>query len=267
METTLKYARLLSAFFRYSLTREMMFKTNFILWIIVDFLWFGAQIVFIQVLFYQTPEVAGWDKNQMIMLFGTNHLIQQLFSCLFMTNCIQIPELIRTGKLDFQLVLPVNTQFLVSTRNFDPGALVNSSIGLAFVVYAAINLRIHPSLLQYAMYVVLVVSGIFLHYALLMLIVTLSFWIIRAQGLVYGYYNLFQIARIPSQAFKGVIWYLFTFALPMLVVANFPARVMAFPFSVSDLGMLWALGLTAFFVWMASRFWSFALKHYTSASS
>jgi len=267
MSMVSKYLRLLLAFFRYSLTREMMFKTNFILWIVVDFLWFGAQIVFIQVLFYQTPAVAGWSKYQMIMLFGTNHLIQQLFSCFFMTNCTQIPELIRTGKLDFQLVLPVNTQFLVSTRNFDPGALINSSIGLAFVIYAAINLGIHPTVLQYAMYVVFMISGIFLHYALLMLIVTLSFWIIRAQGLVYGYYNLFQIARIPSQAFKGIVWYLFTFALPMLVVANFPARVMAFPFSASELWMLWTLGLTVLFVWMAGRFWNYALRHYTSASS
>src|SRR5438105_13172969 len=97
------------AFFRCSLTREMMFKTNFIMWIIVDFLWFGAQIMFIQVLFYRTPEVAGWNKFQMIMLFGTNHLIQQLFSCFFMTNCTQIPELIRKGELDFRLVLPFNT--------------------------------------------------------------------------------------------------------------------------------------------------------------
>jgi len=265
MKSALKYVRLLLAFFRYSLTREMMFKTNFILWIIVDFLWFGAQVVFIEVLFYQTPEVAGWSKYQMIMLFGTNHLIQQLFSCFFMTNCTQIPELIRTGKLDFQLVLPANTQFLVSTRNFDPGALVNSSIGLAFVIYAAVNLHLHPTAVQYAMYVTLVVSGIFMHYALLMLIVTLSFWIIRAQGLVYGYYNLFQIARIPGEAFGGLVKIIFTFILPMLVVANYPAKVLAF--GLSNPAMLWVLGLTGFFVWTASRFWNFALRYYTSASS
>lgn len=265
METPLKYLRLLLAFFRYSLTREMMFKTNFLMWILVDFLWFGAQILFVEVLFFQTQEVAGWNKYQMIMLFGTNHLIQQLFSCFFMTNCVQIPELIRTGRLDFQLVLPVNTQFLVSTRSFDPGALVNSCLGLVFVVYAAIKLAIHPTALQIIMYIVLVISGIFLHYALLMLIVTLSFWIIRAQGLVYGYYNLFQIARIPSEAFRGVTKIIFTFVLPMLVVSNYPAKVLAF--GLSNLSMFWVLGLTAVFVWFASLFWRFALTRYTSASS
>ena len=266
MNHTLKYLRLLLAFFRYSLTREMMFKANFILWIIVDLCWFGALIIFVQVLFYQTREIAGWNKYQMIMLYGTSHMIQQLFSCFFMTNCTQIPELIRTGRLDFQLLLPVNTQFLVSVRNFDPGSLVNSSIGLVFVVYSAVKLDLHPTLIQYAMYLLLVVNGIFLHYALMMLIVTISFWIIRAQGLVYGYYNLFQIARIPSDVFKGKIaWYIFMFVLPMLVVANYPAKIMAF--KMSDLTMLWVLGLVGFFVWMASRFWNYALRSYTSASS
>lgn len=265
MNSIVKYLRLLVAFFRYSLMREMMFKTNFLLWILVDILWFGAQIVFIQVLFYQTREVAGWDKYQMIMLIGTSHFIQQLFSCFFMTNCIQIPELIRTGKLDFQLLLPANTQFLVSVRNFDPGSLVNSSIGLMFVVYAGMKLGLHPTLFQYGMYVVLVATGIVFHYSLMMGIVTLSFWIVRAQGIVYGYYNLLQIARLPSEAFHGAVKIIFTFFVPMLVIANFPAKVLAF--SLSNYRMLWAVALAGFFLWLINRFWNFALKYYTSASS
>jgi ABC-2 type transport system permease protein len=118
------------------------------------------------------------------------------------------------------------------------------------------------------MYVVLVIGGIFLHYALLLLIVTLSFWIVRAQGLVYGYYNLFQIARIPAEAFlksSKFVYLLFSYVLPMLIVANYPAKVLGF--NMSNLRMLWVLGLVAVFVWIASRFWRFALRSYTSASS
>jgi ABC-type uncharacterized transport system permease subunit len=51
----------------------------------------------------------------------------------------------------------------------------------------------------------------------------------------------------------------------MLIVANYPARVLAF--NSSNLGMLWVLGLVVVFVWISSRFWKFALRYYTSASS
>jgi len=53
-----------------------------------------------------------------------------------------------------------------------------------------------------------------------------SFWTVRAQGIVYGYYNLFNIARMPDEAFGGVFRAVFTFVLPVLLVSNVPARVL-----------------------------------------
>ena len=52
---------------------------------------------------------------------------------------------------------------------------------------------------------------------------SISFWTVRAQGIVWGYYNLFQIARMPDEAFRGLFKAVFTFALPMLLVSNVPS--------------------------------------------
>ncbi len=261
----LRYLKLAVALFRYSLSRELMFKANFLLWILVDLAWFIIQLTFIEVIFSHVREVAGWNKYQMILLIGTSQGVQQLFQFIFMVNCIELPENVRLGKLDFTLLQPANSQFLVSIRKFDLGALVNANIGFGFVVYAAWKLQLHPTAGQVILYNLMVLNGTFIHYAIMLSIVTLSFWIVRAQGLVYGYYNLFQITRIPKEAFKGGIKLFFTLVLPMLVVANYPAAVLAR--GLWGIGVWWVFGLTATLILLASFWFRYALRFYTSASS
>ncbi|MBI4024099.1 MAG: ABC-2 family transporter protein [Verrucomicrobia bacterium] len=260
-----RYLKLAAALFRYSLTRELMFKANFILWILVELAWFGIQLSLVEVIFAHVREIAGWNKYEMILLIGVSHAIQQLFQFIFMVNCIELPDNVRTGRLDFALLQPANSQFLVSVRKFDPGALINSSIGLAFAAYAVWNLNLRPTVFQLALFAALILNGIMIHYALMLMIVTLSFWIVRAQGLVYGYYNLFQITRIPKDAFKGAVKLFFTFGLPMLIVANYPAEALARGLRWDDI--LWATALTIAMLFLASRWFRFGLRFYTSASS
>src|SRR5258708_25334955 len=73
---------------------------------------------------------------------------------------------------------------------------------------------------------VLCLAGILIHYSLMFLLSAISFWTVRAQGIVWGYYNLFQVARMPDEAFQGLFKAVFTFAIPMLLVSNRPVRVL-----------------------------------------
>ena len=55
---------------------------------------------------------------------------------------------------------------------------------------------------------------------------SLCFWIIRAQGLVYGYFNLFNIGRFPDSVFHGSFKFVFSWLIPVILVANVPTRVL-----------------------------------------
>ena len=68
---------------------------------------------------------------------GADDVVQQVFQFIFMINCMELPENVRTGRLDFLLLQPANSMFLASIRKFDPGAMVNATIGLGFVAYAS----------------------------------------------------------------------------------------------------------------------------------
>jgi ABC-2 type transport system permease protein len=266
MMTLKRYFSLYAALWKNSVTREMSFKGNFLLWIVVELLWFALQLCFVSVLYSQTKAIGTWTQWQMVLLVGASNFIQQLYQAFFLTNCTNLSELVRTGKMDFLLLLPVNTRFLVSLRVVDLGGFVNALFAACVMIFAAVKLNLHPSLGQFAGFAALCAVGILIHYSLMFILATICFWTVRAQGIVWGYYQLFNIARMPDEAFRGAFKAVFTFALPVLLVSNVPTRVLA---DTLQSWHSWALLLGVGIAWVviSEWFWRVSLRRYTSASS
>jgi len=261
-----RYLGIYGTLWRNSIMREMGFRANFMLWLMVELLWFALQLGFNSVIYLHTDTVATWTKWQVVMLIGTSHFIQQLFQAFFLVNCAQLSELVHTGKMDFMLLFPINTRFLVTLRHVDLGGFVSAASGLAVVFYAARQLHLAASPAQMAGYVGLCAAAIFIHYSLMFLMASISFWTVRAQGLVMAYYNLFSIARIPDAAFHGAARTIFTLAIPMLLVASVPVKALLETLrSPGEVVLLLAMSLVCFL--LSHLVWRLALRRYASASS
>src|SRR5664279_5226463 len=261
-----RYFSIYAALWKNSVAREMSFKSNFLLWIFVELLWFGLQLSFIGVLYLHTDHIGTWTKWEVVLLIGASHFIQQIYQAFFLINCTNLSELVRTGKLDFLLLLPVNTRFVVSLRQVDLGAFVNAASAVALMAYAAHQLHLVPTFVQVLGFLALCATGIAIHYSLMFLLASISFWTVRAQGIVWGYYNLFNIARMPDEAFHGLFKIVFTFALPMLLVSNVPARLLTDKLS-SPFPVLLLLLMSVVCFGVSEWGWRASMRRYTSASS
>jgi len=261
-----RYLEIYSIMLRNSVIREMNFKANFLLWMAVELLWFLGQIVFIEVIFQYVDRIGEWTKWEVVLLVGTHQLIAQIFQAFFYTNVANLPELVRTGKLDF--MLPVDSQFAVSTRQFGLDNVVNALVGVGIVIFALAKMHVTPGPLQILMYIPAVALGVAVHYSIMFFLAALSFWIVRAQGLIYGYYNLFNIARYPDSIFgKGIFRFVFSWIIPVIVVANIPARLLGRIFDAPLPLLAHLAGAAALAVGLTRAFWHFALRRYSSASS
>src|ERR1043166_8689491 len=98
------------------------------------------------------------------------------------------------GKMDFMLLLPINTRFIISLRQVDLGGFVNAASGIAVMVYALNRLHFVPGAAQVSGFLCLCLAGVFIHYSLMFLLASISFWTVRAQGIIWAYYTLFTIA-------------------------------------------------------------------------
>ena len=59
-----RYATIYAALWKNSVTRETMFKGNFLLWIVVEMFWFALQLGFISALYLHTEQIGSWTKWQ-----------------------------------------------------------------------------------------------------------------------------------------------------------------------------------------------------------
>src|SRR6195256_591041 len=262
-----RYIEIYSIMLRNSLIREMSFKANFLLWMLVEVLWFCGQIVFFSIIFGNVNRIGDWTKWEVVLLVGTHQIIAQLFQAFFFVNVANIPELVRTGKLDSLLVLPVDSQFAVSTKQFGLDSVINAIVGAVVVCVSLSKIGIIPPPMSILLYIIALGFGVAVHYSIMLSLAAVSFWIIRAQGLVYGYFNFLNIARYPDVIYPWLFRLIFGWIIPVVIVANIPARLL-----IKSLGqpaqLMFQLVIASTIIFFLSRaFWRFALRHYSSASS
>lgn len=273
MSDTLKiYARVWTAFLRNAWSREISFQGNFLVTIITSLFWFGVQIVLFDLIYRQVPLIKDWNREEYFAFIATGMLINSVVEVFFMPNCAQFSELIRTGNLDFALLKPIDTQFLVSSEKMDLGTLIEVVMAGSLLGYALSERGTPPTWTAAAMYVLLVISAICFFYSLMISLAALSIFFGRNQGLLDFWFYVTIFARYPSSIYSGspageIIRFTFSYVLPILLVITVPARVLLGkllePTWVSGLAL--ASGVVSLLVARAVFQWS--LRYYRSASS
>src|SRR5262245_22720285 len=104
----MRYLRLLFALGRYSLQREMAFRGNFLAKISVELLWFAFLIIIYRTVFAKTSSVAEWTEMQYLFFLGCHWAVAGVMETLFLENCSEFAELVRSGDLDFALLKPID---------------------------------------------------------------------------------------------------------------------------------------------------------------
>jgi ABC-2 type transport system permease protein len=278
------YFRVFLTFARNSLIRDMTFRTNFVLECVSSVSWTLMNVGFYLIIFHHASHIgpeSGWGKYEFLVFLGTSWLINSIVQTLFMPNADEFSELIRTGSLDFALLKPIDTQFLVSFQKVEWSSLVNVVSAVVLLGVSLWHLTTRPEnplvlapaiLLLYPAYVL---CGVAIMYSLTIALAATSIWLGRNQSLYDFWFYITNFARYPMEIYRrgwGMpLWAFFTFIVPVLVVVNVPARLLARPLNPRA---WWEWPLAGFAVLatiasvLASR-WVFnrALHSYRSASS
>lgn len=279
-----RYRRVFLTFAQNSLVRDMTFRTNFVIECLSSLGWTLMNVGFYLIIFEHTNSIgadSGWDREKFFLFLATTWFINSLVQAFFMPNAEEFSELIRTGGLDFALLKPIDTQFLISFRRVSWSSLANFGAGLVIAVVSLWQLATResdpyvPSAMSFVLYVLFCGCGVAIMYSLMICLSATSIWLGRNQTLYNFWFYITNFSRYPMEIYNRgwgqPLYGLFTFVIPVLVVVNVPARLIARPVEPrgdSEWWLVgWALVATVLSV-LASR-WVFrtALGSYRSASS
>ncbi|MGD0656162.1 MAG: ABC-2 family transporter protein [Thermoguttaceae bacterium] len=272
------YIRVFLTLARNSFVRDMTFRANFIIDLVTWMAWMLMNLLFYILIFRYTPEIGvgtGWEKYPFFIFVATSLLVNSVVEMFFMMNMDELSELIRTGALDFALVKPIDTQFLVSLTKTDWSAMGNFFLGLFLLGYSLLKLGYAPQFWELALYPVYIVCGVAIYYSLMVAMAAASVWLGRNLTLMDFWFSVTMFSRYPMEIYQGRLGAPLrrglTFVVPVLVAVNVPARLLVrslSPQSFAD----WLLPIFTIFATLASlgiARWIFqrAITSYRSASS
>ena len=262
-------------FLRNSLVRDMTFRANFVIETISSMSWTAMNLGFYLLIFHYTPQIGldtGWGRWQFFIFLATTMFVNALVQTFFMPNCEEFSELIRTGNLDFALLKPIDTQFLISLHRVAWSSAANFIFAGGLLAYSLWKLQYTPGWADLLLYPFYILCGVAILYSLMIALSATSIWFGRNQTLYDFWFYITNFSRYPMEIYQGTIgtplrWF-FTFIIPILVVVNVPARLMAKPLQPGQ----WHLAVFALVATAGSLIvsrWVFvkALGSYRSASS
>ncbi len=224
------YFRVWSTFLRNSFLREMSFKGNFIVTVVTRIFWFISQYLLYEIIYGNVRAISDWSREEYFGFMATTMIVNSLVETFFMPNCALLSEHIRKGTLDFALVKPIDTQFLVSFERVNLPMLFQGVIALGLLGYSLSHIDSQLSSLSILIYLLLIAVATIFFYSMMIALASTSVWFGRNTGLYDFWFYVTIFARYPSDIYSGspaaeILRFAFSYFVPILLVMTVPSRI------------------------------------------
>jgi ABC-2 type transport system permease protein len=261
----MRYLRLFAAFVRFSFSRALEFRMDFFFRIGMDIIWNTTNLAFFWLVYQHTPLLGGWTFDQMLIFMGGVFVVDALHMTLFSNNIWWLPIYINRGDVDYHLVRPVSSLFMLSFREFAANSFVNLLIACGIFSWTLMRYPGELGAPAVALFIALLLVGEALHYALTLLFTIPTFWLHASSGLREVYWATEQYMTRPHGIFTGWMSRILVSILPFALIISFPVRILlegAAPALLLHLLLTAALALL-----IMIRLWNAGVRSYSSASS
>jgi ABC-2 type transport system permease protein len=260
-----RYLRLYLCFLRFSFSKAMEFRVDFFFRIVMDLVWNTVNLAFFWVIYRHTTLMGGWTFDQMLVFTGGVFVYDAVNMTIFANNMWWLPLAINKGELDYHLTRPVSPLFFMSLRDFAANSCVNLLVASGILAWTLVRYPEPLSAHSIVFYLLLLMCGVVLHYALNMMFLIPTFWMHSASGLREIFFSMEQYVTRPYGIFSGWLARMLVTILPFALIVSFPTRALFDGFSAGL--VLHMVTVTAGALIVMKVFWNAGVKAYSSASS
>ncbi len=250
-------------FSRNALQQASTNRTIFLIFFISKLIRYGMFLSFLYFLFNGVNTIGGFNRGQMLLFYLVFNVIDTAAQLMF-REVYRFRPLVVSGGLDLVLTKPFNPLMRVLFGGPDVIDLGMLAIIIAVTAYVA-NTYFHPNIFQVLLFIFMVVNSLIIAAAFHIAVLSLGILTTSVDHLIMIYRDLTSLMRIPVDIFVTPLRLLLTFVIPVGIMFTFPAKVLFGLINWPNILLSFMFGMISLFV--ALRFWSFALKGYQSASS
>ncbi len=260
-----RYVRLYLHFLRFSFSRAMAFRVDFLFRVVMDILYYVVNLAFFAVIYRHTSLLGGWTLDETLVFVCAFLWADAFYMTVFSTNFWWLPIAINRGDLDYHLMRPVSSLFILTLREFAANSFLNLLIATGLVWW---SLARYPGTLdpvRILVFLILLLVGSLMFALLRVIFIIPIFWMHNGRGLDEVTWSLSNLAHRPHQIYHPVVRAILLSVLPLAFIASVPAHALLQGLTVG--GALHVVGVFVGLFVTALLLWRRGLRAYASASS
>ncbi|ADU29262.1 ABC transporter permease [Evansella cellulosilytica] len=214
-----------SIFFQYAsqyLKTRMSYRADLVVEIFSDLLFQAVNLVFILVVFGHTTYLSGWNREEIIFIYGFFLVPYAIFSSFF--NIWDFNErYIVKGEMDRILTRPLHSLYQIVIERMELESLFGAITGIVIMFYAGSQLGLSLSWYDPLVLLVMVIGGAFIYAGIFISLAAISFWSDSKTDIMPMMYNIGNYGRYPVDIYNQVIRFTLTWILPFAFVGVYPS--------------------------------------------
>lgn len=260
-----KYITLFLKLFSLSWVGAMQYRTNFMMWLFIDFLWSWMDLIFFMTLINTTHVIGTWNIGQSVVVIGLFRILAIIVWGWLYPSFSKFVHDIREGRLDLLLVKPFETQFAVSVQKFSFSLLSSLFTGTGFIVLGFTILGYTPDIKTLSIFLWMFVVATLLIYSCYFLIVSFALFFERIDNIHHIFPAIYDGSRYPKEIYAGLIQRALTTVFPIALMISVPANTLFG--NTQHIPIVTVHVMTILFLILGRLVWKQGLKKYSSASS
>lgn len=259
------YLRLVAAFIKLNIQSALAYRSDLVINILLNLMWLGWELIGLSIIFSKTDALGGWGPGELIALLGVFRLVNTLMQVVIWPNTEQFNASVRDGSLDYTLLKPVNSLFMVTFSKITIWRTWDFIVAVALVL---VGIRMSGETITSAgllKFMVLVLSGTLIIYSLWIVLIALTFWFTKFDNNVTILQALLDAGRYPATVYPAWLRVILTYLIPIAVATTVPLQALRGDLSLIQFGAYFSSGvvsfIAAYFVWKAG------VRRYSGASA
>lgn len=257
--------RLIPTFIKVNLQMSLAYRSEAVSEILLDLIWLGWELVSLQIIFSNTVSLGGWGRGELIVLLGVLWMVNTFMSALIWPNTEKFNASVRDGSLDYMLLQPANSMFLVSFSRITVWRLADLVLAIVLIAVGVNMAGDVTTPLNILLFSLLTVSGALVIYSLWIVLIAFTFWFTKFDNNVTILQALTDTGRYPITVYPWWLRVIVTYIVPIGLATTVP--VQALRGELTGWNVLVFLGVSLAAVFIASRVWKVGVKRYSGASS
>jgi ABC-2 type transport system permease protein len=257
--------KLLSAFLKVNIQMSLAYRADTVVNILLNLMWLGWELLSLGIIFSNTETIGGWDFGELIALLGVFRLVHTLMIALIWPNTEKFNQSIRDGSMDYTLLQPINSMFLVTFSRITVWRAWDLVLAVILITVGVNMSGETTSLSNILTFILLTISGAIVIYSLWIVLIALTFWFTKFDNNVTILQALLDAGRYPVTVYPVWLRILVTFVIPIAVATTIPLQGLRGDLTIDRVGMFLVIGMVSFLI--ASQVWKRGLKQYSGASS